>query len=193
VPAPPAKVEQRARAESRQRVKNWMKPARPAPAPEEPAGPPQTWEVERGSVLSQVDSREAILDAVRQSVQTRLDMSEPPSRKFVGNAAWVRIEQKLKEPIHQTAPGGEDVFRIVYQVELTPQGWAELGREQRADRAGERMEVAARGLGLLTVLLGAVAGYIRMDEWTKGYYSGRLMLAAAAVVAVLGAVILRPF
>jgi hypothetical protein len=41
------------------------------------------------------------------------------------------------------------------------------------------MELAGRGLGLLTLLLGAVAAYIRLDDWTKGYYSGRLFLAAA--------------
>ena len=61
---------------------------------------------------------------------------------------------------------------------MTPHGWQELSRLERADRSGERMEEAARGLGLLTVLLGAVAAYVRLDEWTKGYYSGRLFLAA---------------
>ncbi|HEY1377949.1 MAG TPA: hypothetical protein VGF55_14205 [Gemmataceae bacterium] len=195
---PPAKVEPRARVESRRKPRDWWKAAakpaaEPAPAPAEPAAPPQTWEVERGSVLSQADSQEAIHDAVGQSIKDRLGLDQPPPPKFLANPGWVRIEQKTREPIGKTAPNGEDVVRITYHVELTPQGWAELAREQRADRAGDRMEGAARGLGLLTILLGAVAGYIRLDDWTKGYYSGRLFAVAAVVVAALGVVILRPF
>jgi len=50
-----------------------------------------------------------------------------------------------------------------------------------------RARTAALGLGLVTVLLGAVAGYVRLDEWTKGYYTGRLFLAAVAVVVAAGA------
>ena len=47
------------------------------------------------------------------------------------------------------------------------------------------MAWAACGLGLLTILLGGIAAYIRLDEWTKGYYSGRLFLAASALATGL--------
>ena len=61
-----------------------------------------------------------------------------------------------------------------------------LGREQRAERSEERMEFAARGLGVLTVLLGVIAAYIRLDEWTKGYYTRWLAVGAAGFLTAVG-------
>ncbi len=179
------------KAEGRRKPRDWWKSDKPAPPVVEPAALPREWTVERGTVLSQADSRDAVLETVRQFLETTLHLEQPPAAKFVGNSRWVRIEEQKREPIGQKA-GGEDVYRITYRVELTPQGVAELAREERSGRVGERMDLAARGLGLLTVLLGAVAGYVRLDEWTKGYYSGRLLLVAAAVVLTAGAAIVHP-
>ena len=39
-------------------------------------------------------------------------------------------------------------------------------------------------------MLGAVAGYVRLDEWTKGYYTGRLRLAAVVLIGLAGAAFL---
>ena len=36
--------------------------------------------------------------------------------------------------------------------------------------------------GQTIVLLTAIAGYVRLDEWSKGYYTGALRVAALAVV-----------
>jgi hypothetical protein len=168
--------------------KNWMKPEEPAPKPAETSVP---WKgtIERGCVISLADSKEEILETIRQGLDRELSLSKTPAPAFVANPDWVRFKETTREPLKEQTPTGDTVVRIVYAVEVTPQGWEELAREQRADRAGSRMEFAARGLGLLTVLLGAVAGYVRVDEWTKGYYSGRLFLAATALVAGLGTLI----
>lgn len=57
-------------------------------------------------------------------------------------------------------------------------------------------QVAGRRLGWLGVILGFVlfclatlAGYIRADEATRGYYTNRLRLAAAGAVGAAGAII----
>jgi hypothetical protein len=167
---------------------NWMTKKKPAAKPAEPG---VVWKgtIERGCVISLADSKEEILDTIRQGLDRELSLSKAPSPAFVANPAWVRFKETAREPLAEQTPTGDTVVRILYAVEVTPQGWDELAREQRVDRAASRMELAARGLGLLTVLLGAVAGYVRVDEWTKGYYSGRLFLAATALVAGAGAVI----
>ena len=49
---------------------------------------------------------------------------------------------------------------------------------------GQRLGWLARVVAGLVALLAAVAGYIRLEEWSKGYYTGWLKLAAAVAVAV---------
>ena len=45
-----------------------------------------------------------------------------------------------------------------------------------------RVGVAAGGMGLVIIVLGTLFGYLKLDTATRGYYSGRLKLAAAAVI-----------
>src|SRR5581483_8812515 len=83
------------------------------------------------------------------------------------------VKSKLRydysqEPGPKVEGVGETV-RVVAKVEMTKKAWDELSKAERSARAKERMDVVARGLAVLTALLGAVAGYIRLDEWTKGY------------------------
>jgi hypothetical protein len=58
-------------------------------------------------------------------------------------------------------------------------------------RAGERMLLLLKLTGGILLLLGIVVAYFRLEEATKGYYSGWLRLAAAASgSAVVAAVFL---
>jgi len=69
------------------------------------------------------------------------------------------------------------------------------GRREKIIRVYERELVARRlallggVLGFVLVCLGALAGYIQADEATKGYYTNRLRLAAAAGVGAAGVAI----
>jgi hypothetical protein len=173
----------------RSRKKLWWKPEQAPPAE---AGPPWRGVIERSCVVGLADSRKEIVDAIRDGLHRELRLSQAPSPQFVANPAMVRITELSRETLKNSDSDIGEVAQIRYEVELTTAGWQELGHDQRAERSEERMEIAARGLGLLTVLLGLVAGFIRLDEWTKGYYSGRLFLAATAIGAVAGVLILRP-
>jgi hypothetical protein len=108
-----------------------------------------------------------------------------PPASFVTATSYVRISETGRDAIQHDADIG-DYVPVRYHVELTNDGWQKLSQLERAGRADERFGLAARGLGLLTVLLGAVAGLVRMDELTKGYYTGRLFVVAAAAVAGIG-------
>ena len=48
-----------------------------------------------------------------------------------------------------------------------------------------RLGFAAVGSCLLLMLIGTVYGYLKLDTQTKGYYTGRLKLAAAAVIMLV--------
>lgn len=65
-----------------------------------------------------------------------------------------------------------------------------LAHEQALVRG--RIGMAAGGSGLLMVILGTMFGYLKLDTATRGYYSGRLKIAAAAVIltAVAGTAVM---
>jgi hypothetical protein len=66
----------------------------------------------------------------------------------------------------------------------------DLARELRREREGrmaQRMDVLAKALVALVAFLVAVAGYFRLEDWTKGYYTWWLR---AAVIGFLSFVAL---
>jgi len=69
--------------------------------------------------------------------------------------------------------GRRDAIRAAYQRELVAQ----------------RLAILAGGLGFILVCLAALAGYIRADEATKGYYTHWLRVLAAASVGASGVLI----
>jgi len=110
-----------------------------------------------------------------------LELSHTPSRDYVRK----RLVANYSEDKGPTIEGIGDTFIVKYDLELTREMWRELAQFERATRVQERMGGLARVFGILTVLLGCIAGYIRLDEYTKGYYTGRLraLTLALAVVA----------
>lgn len=155
----------------------------------------RTWTIEQPTfpAASEVNTRDELYEKIADRLKWDLLLHRPPSPKFLNNAAYVRVEEVGREEHQDRDPKLGELVTVRYGVELTSAGLAELDREQRADRAGNRMEFAARGLGILTVLLGAIAAYVRLDDWTKGYYSGRLFLALTAIVLTAGAGIIHGF
>jgi hypothetical protein len=179
-PTVPAKVDAQPH-----KPKNWLKPAPPAPVD---VGPVWRGSLEHIRVLALHESDEEILKEICSRLQKDLGLHSLPRPRFAANPAWVRIPEKEEKAVEHDAELG-DYVRIRYQVELTQDGWQELGRLERTERGEARTELAARGLGLFTVLLGAIAAYIRLDEMTKGYYSGRLFLVTTGLVVGLGSLI----
>jgi hypothetical protein len=167
--------------------KNWLKPDRPAAVD---SGPRWQATIEQSTFPSvrELNPRDKLLETIAQRLESDLHLPGPPPREFVANQQWVRVAKTERKTLEEKDPKYGDVLVITSDVELTPDGWRELGRLERADRSQSRMELAAGGLGLLTILLGAIAAYIRLDDWTKGYYSGRLFLLATLVVGGFGAV-----
>ena len=72
------------------------------------------------------------------------------------------------------------------ELKLTPDTWQMIAEDERNTHIKERMGILAAIIAGVTVLLGCVAGYVRLDEATKGYYSGRLRLAAVVVLILAG-------
>jgi hypothetical protein len=57
--------------------------------------------------------------------------------------------------------------------------------------AEQRLVVLGTAAGLITLMLGAAAGFFRLDDLTGGQYRGRLKLAAASLIAAGGLLAVR--
>jgi hypothetical protein len=73
------------------------------------------------------------------------------------------------------------------KIRVTHKFLQELGDQARAERKYERQMVLARVLIGAVVLLLTVAGYLRLEEATKGYYTWILRAAVVGVMVATGA------
>lgn len=73
-------------------------------------------------------------------------------------------------------------------VEFTPEFDKELRRHWHTYRRGERFAVIGVGTASVLGLLTLVFGLLKIDTWTKGYYTKRLFLGVPA--AIIGGIVL---
>ena len=75
------------------------------------------------------------------------------------------------------------------RVDASPERRAGFVRAYQQQLVHKRMLLLGGGLAFFLACLGALSGYIRADEATKGYYTNRLRLLAAAGVGAAGVAI----
>lgn len=74
------------------------------------------------------------------------------------------------------------MHRIVLEVPVTPEIRNYLLQRERDARVQERMIWLGKITAGLIVLLVAATGYLRLDDYTKGYFTTWLLLGVGAVV-----------
>lgn len=85
------------------------------------------------------------------------------------------------------ATAGDNMVRLHARLEFDAAVSQYLRQRWEALLSRNRVAFAAGSFGLLLGLLATLYGYLRLDTLTKGYYTGRLKLAALAIVAGLSA------
>ncbi|MDG3003523.1 hypothetical protein [Paludisphaera mucosa] len=121
--------------------------------------------------------------ALEREVATWLDPQVPTTWSSPAHLIDEMVEETRITP--QVKPYGT-VYTAVFDADFG------AGRRERLVDAYRRDVVESRTLklgallGFLLICLGATSGYIRADEATKGYYTARLRLAAAAAVGASG-------
>jgi hypothetical protein len=71
-------------------------------------------------------------------------------------------------------------------LEFTPAVDKELRQYWDAHQRKERFAVVGAGAGSVLGLLGLCYGLLKVDTWTKGYYTKRLFLGVPAAIIALG-------
>ncbi len=75
------------------------------------------------------------------------------------------------------------------RLDVSPEQRAIFTESYKRQLVHRRMVMLGGTLGFVLICLGAISGYIRADEVTKGYYTNRLRLLAAGGVGAAGVLI----
>jgi hypothetical protein len=132
---------------------------------------------------------EAKKDALEQAtrvVQAALELKHAPVSEKRLEKLIVESEDPSEVPLGSS--DGKDLGpgkHVALTLELPNDFIQELNQTERSYRTEDRMGWLARGLAVIVAGLFAISGYVRLDEWSKGYFSGALK--AAAALAVIGA------
>jgi hypothetical protein len=188
--ATPKPMRSQVRADNRgQRTRN-APPQIQAPAPAKPVAPPTVWEKEVSGEWFQnrEEARQDALITARHAVIAYLQDREPPIRwepslDFV--ARHIR-KGETDESHTPELPGAPMTYRFTIKLAINADTMKDIHVQDRSFLSQERMWLVGKGLAGLVLLFGAVAGYVRLDDYTKGYLS-RTIKWSLILIAIAGA------
>ena len=135
------------------------------------------------TTLAEAGARRNLARAVKDWLaEGRVDPAWTPPRKLVDRMV---IGAPSFEPVKVKEL---DVVRATITADFSEHQRREILKVYRRHVGGRRLAILGGGLGVVLVGLAAVSGFIRADEATKGYYTTRLRLLAAAGVGAAGVV-----
>jgi hypothetical protein len=97
------------------------------------------------------------------------------------------VRANILKDQHMHEPEFSAVGRVTLyaRLEFNPQVQQALRSMRQEQLVTRRVAYMAAAVGLALVALATVFGYLKLDTLTKGYYTGRLRLAAIALVLVV--------
>jgi hypothetical protein len=98
------------------------------------------------------------------------------------------VESKVDPHVSQRGKEYGPTYVATLTADFSPRRRAELVDTYDRDLVKNRLATLGGSLGFLLICLAAVSGYIRADEATKGYYTNRLRMVAAAGVGAAGVI-----
>ncbi len=190
-PAPPAEVE-KAPAKAEKKDKSHA-PGLLSRVPQTPA--PPIWKTEVTGdfeTTPEVARKDALLKAAGQVAGYMQDrfpgFRYQPTPKFLTDHRMVD-EAAPESEIIDSLPDKPTMHKQKVTVELRDYHLAQLLQEDRRERSVDRLWQGGRVLGGIVVALLALIGYVRLDDWTKGYFSLALKFTALTL-AVAGVILL---
>jgi hypothetical protein len=163
------------------------------PAKTPPVAVKQAEEVVDGYGSTARDARARALENAQERVTELL-------RQKAGDPQW-HPPAELLEPgylegkgviaeVGKPEPSGDDKALVArYKVQLTDEYIRHAQQLARHERVLERHLCLARVLGGIVAVLLVTAGFLRLEEMTRGYATQLLRLAAFALLAVTGVAI----
>jgi len=194
VPVVPGTRTTEARVEppsARDRVRTYRKTATSTPDPVERSG------VHGSPELTSVTGRlsateERARDDARHKLERLLSEKLAPEVPLTWKAPTELIDGMIRQIV--VVPRERDygtVYEATLKVDLSAPRLARIVEAYHREEVAKRLALLGALLMFVLVCLAVVSGYINADEATKGYYTNRLRLAAAAGVGAAGVVLYR--
>jgi len=137
-------------------------------------------------------------ETVDREVKLWIAADVPTSWNVPARATDALVEgtyvQELTKDLTPDTPEFEGLYtlyRAGQRLNFSNNRRAEIVRMYRRELASTRTKRLGGGIALALVTLAVLSGYIKADEATKGYYTNRLRLAAAAGLGAAGAAAYR--
>jgi hypothetical protein len=135
---------------------------------------------------AEADARKKLTTEVKSWLaEAGVDPKWNPPKKLVDRMI---IGQPALEPVKVA---DLDVIRATITADFSEARKHQLVNAYNRQLGGRRLVFLGGGLAVILASLAAVSSYIRADEATKGYYTNRLRLLAAAGVGAAGVLVYR--
>jgi hypothetical protein len=139
-------------------------------------------DTESGSAPTAADARQLALAKARLKLIAYLHKREPALRWLPSDDDldhWSMIRTDVPRLV-------EGKYEVTARATVTEEDFQKILARDRQERLGERHLLAAKLLVALVLLLAVGAGYFRLEEMTRGYYTGTLRVLALAGIALVG-------
>jgi hypothetical protein len=131
---------------------------------------------------AKAEARRKLLESVVNWLDPQVPASwTPPPRLLDAMVLETRIKPVVKD--YGTLSEAE------LRIDDSPARRAQLVEVYNREVVERRLVTLGGTLAFILICLAAVSGYIRTDEATKGYYTNRLRMLAAAGIGAAGVVI----
>lgn len=128
------------------------------------------------------DARKQLEHVVSEWLVPEVPSSWQPPKSML-NAATLAIDVKPVEKELGT------LYEATIQADLSPERRVQFIETYHRQLVSHRLTVLGGVLAFVLACLAALAGYIKADEATKGYYTNRLRVVSAAGVGAAGVLI----
>jgi hypothetical protein len=141
-----------------------------------------------GHGLTRADAKEDALERVRELVvsllrERRPDLKWTPSASYLRESGMARdFQDDPNYPSERLGPH----YRVAVQVNVTEQ---DIRKMLHQDLLQHRHELTAKVLAALVALLAVLAGFFRLEDTTRGYYTNTLRVGLVACITAIGAVL----
>ncbi len=131
-------------------------------------------------------ARQLALEAAQRELTGQLAKKIPSLR-------WTPSIEYIDERVKEVLPTEDKVevdgrqMQGVSLLELSGDDYLEIEHLDQHMRRDQRQLFLGRIVATIVTICAAVAGYLRLDEATKGYYTNLLRLGSLAVIGTVGA------
>jgi hypothetical protein len=145
------------------------------------------WKIEGKGLTDEEAKEDAYRSARDRLAAFMVDQGSP--------TGWYPRVQDIDKLKPELKKGSEDidvsgvgkVKQVTLVLSMKPAQFRQFQHDASQLLATKRMQGLGKGMGLFLGLLTALAGYFRLEEATKGYYTAWLRMAALGFVAAVAA------